>query len=852
MSLVSDPGYLVHSLRLSYLRNVDDPYGGRIISLSPSYTSNPYILAASLADVHRWPELEYPSSPPISDDEDETSERASGPSGLGGATGLKHHQTIMGSRSGALGMRVTGRRASTSKRASQIANRLSSHSEEAAATPQAGPSRANPGGPGDSDARTRPPEIDVTAASASRSLKKEDLPPPEPPAKEIQFIPKFKGAAEMEARRKLRMLARRGQATSAPKPPSVVSKILNPEMSSSEEDDGILEDDNDDDDDDGFDLDERGDDIMDEGDEFDPDFAATRTPGIGSDDASDIASILSGTASAVSISNPSAFGSFSYVGQHMRARSRLSPVSEGRGLDESHDGQSTSGHPEDTDAHFEMVKPPPPADQRTALGPSRQETRRRGASISIPIIDAPAADMTFTRRTLAPARPQASALTAMLASTGGSANPFSELYGAISGRGESAAMDVKVFFPHARQPRGEVMILNVRKDATVEEVIGFALWTYWEEGWLPKLNDGVGEDDPKLSGIGWIMRIAEDDGEVDEDFPPPDRTGKISKFNFDAFAILAATPVQIQQNEQLESKIQRRPSRIIAAPKKVDTLPATGLVPPSVPAPGTSALFGTTPILSSSLGPSSSHGPPIFLRIRVADTADAVHISTTIPVSAGMYMQEALELVCRKRKLANPNDYALILNELNILIYLDRTVASLEGKRELTLVKRSMLPQLGIEPETRAARTTDPNASIFKRISDVPEMQSNAATDYTTAYKRYTIYRKMTMLARQERTLAIDGVYVHIMPSANKAKAVFDSGKTLSFHIKSILVCQQSQKTSTLFKVVVQRDSRNKRYDFEADTPKLAAEIVQAIKSLKVTLDRSSTVHRSRRSRHVG
>lgn len=98
----------------------------------------------------------------------------------------------------------------------------------------------------------------------------------------------------------------------------------------------------------------------------------------------------------------------------------------------------------------------------------------------------------------------------------------------------------------------------------------------------------------------------------------------------------------------------------------------------------------------------------------------------------------------------------------------------------------------------------------------------------------------MPMLARQERTLAIDGVYVHvslagghwtvillrphtkIMPSANKAKAVFDSGKTLSFHIKSVLVCQQSQKTSTLFKVVVQRDSRNKRYDFEADTAKLA------------------------------
>ena len=86
-------------------------------------------------------------------------------------------------------------------------------------------------------------------------------------------------------------------------------------------------------------------------------------------------------------------------------------------------------------------------------------------------------------------------------------------------------------------------------------------------------------------------------------------------------------------------------------------------------------------------------------------------ILTTVHRSAGMYMQEALELVCRKRKLANLKDYALIVNDLNMLAYLDRTVASLGGRRELTLVKRSTLPQLGIEPESRSARTTDPNGT---------------------------------------------------------------------------------------------------------------------------------------------
>jgi hypothetical protein len=112
----------------------------------------------------------------------------------------------------------------------------------------------------------------------------------------------------------------------------------------------------------------------------------------------------------------------------------------------------------------------------------------------------------------------------MLASSDASSNPFAEVYAAISGRGESASTNVQVFFPHAKQPAGKAMHLNVRTDATVEEVIGFALWTYWKEGCLPKLDDGLsGEDDSKwgtkVSAVGWIMRIAEDDGEVDDDFP---------------------------------------------------------------------------------------------------------------------------------------------------------------------------------------------------------------------------------------------------------------------------------------------------------------------------------------------
>jgi hypothetical protein len=80
-------------------------------------------------------------------------------------------------------------------------------------------------------------------------------------------------------------------------------------------------------------------------------------------------------------------------------------------------------------------------------------------------------------------------------------------------------MTATVFFPDAREPAAKPMALSVRRDATVEEVLGFALWSYWEAGWLPRLDEDPNAPEERLSAVGWVMKIAEDDGEVDEDFP---------------------------------------------------------------------------------------------------------------------------------------------------------------------------------------------------------------------------------------------------------------------------------------------------------------------------------------------
>jgi hypothetical protein len=50
----------------------------------------------------------------------------------------------------------------------------------------------------------------------------------------------------------------------------------------------------------------------------------------------------------------------------------------------------------------------------------------------------------------------------------------------------------------------------------VEEATGYGLYKFWDEGKEPKLSE---EREERWSTISWGLRIVEDNGEVDEDFP---------------------------------------------------------------------------------------------------------------------------------------------------------------------------------------------------------------------------------------------------------------------------------------------------------------------------------------------
>lgn len=195
-------------------------------------------------------------SPEVSDDESER------PSGFPGAR-LKYTQTIMGGRSGGMGMRVHGKRASVSKRFSctpplvDVQNFVSGNTLDQEAMSTSAPAIPS--------LATKSPLMEPSSLQQSVNVHVQEPTVPEvsPVQKVVQFVPKFKHTAEMEARRRVRMAARRAPAGN-PRHPHPKASF---DSSSSEEGaplEGESSSDEGDFDDDGPEVDS-----MDEGDPFD-------------------------------------------------------------------------------------------------------------------------------------------------------------------------------------------------------------------------------------------------------------------------------------------------------------------------------------------------------------------------------------------------------------------------------------------------------------------------------------------------------------------------------------------------------------------------------------------------------
>lgn len=405
-------------------------------------------------------------------------------------------------------------------------------------------------------------------------------------------------------------------------------------------------------------------------------------------------------------------------------------------------------------------------------------------------------------------------------------NPL-EQYIAASGKSERKPLKIKMYMPTCSEPK-EPWEVVVRTDINVHMAIGFSLYVYSEQKRQPELSE------EHCDANKWNLRIVEEDGEPDEDFPALDRTRNISAYSFDEFALVEASPEQAKENERITPNTKK-----ITKTNNNQQAQQQNSVPGEVEKdeddkPEKVEVF----VFQYPFNDMTSN---VFWK-------DVLDSHTTL--------REVLETLCQD-KMLDHTMYAFKSAGTRIVLANDMKVSSLEGQQNIELTPRRIMtrangyveennPQLESKSNILSSSATNPKAqnvytalamkgaedakkgrtSILASSSMVPEVLSAAG------YQKYKIWRRqpMSFNSRHERIFAIDGEYVHIMPSEDKT--YIESPKTSSFHISQVMKCKQSRKIPANFKVVVRKTSGPKRYDLEAISATQSAEIVGKVRSL--------------------
>ncbi|KAF9935310.1 hypothetical protein BGZ65_003421 [Modicella reniformis] len=386
-------------------------------------------------------------------------------------------------------------------------------------------------------------------------------------------------------------------------------------------------------------------------------------------------------------------------------------------------------------------------------------------------------------------------------------NPFAEEFLKIAGMGEPNPVQLKIYLPASEKPKDPLLVV-VKREGTIEDVIGYILYQYYHEGRTPLLSE------EQSTVVQWNLRIVEDDGEIDDDLPAVERTLKIGKFStsqrfaMNQFALCEATPAQAKINENLYAKSGKpvvRPKKQAPGtsptglgppdPSKAPTLGPHGEFKPNQLSEKVSAEFSANDAMVNANASTLVGGTGTTLRsdplvagtqhyVRVClHTNHEVKHTTTVEILPKMLVSGVINYICNKRKM-DPSDWMLVVEDTRTKLPLDGAAEDIASTTELSLVHKSK--------------------EVFR--------------DYILNRKRRGGY-----VGHHEQVLAIDGDYIRIMPSSNKT-LLFDSGKTNSYFKNMIYDCRQGKKAPHHFKLVVLRGDRSERkiYEFEAKSQQQA------------------------------
>ncbi len=126
-------------------------------------------------------------------------------------------------------------------------------------------------------------------------------------------------------------------------------------------------------------------------------------------------------------------------------------------------------------------------------------------------------------------------------------NPFSE-FAKFDGKAHSGSSNIKKIDIYLAMCEGDArefpLTIYIMGNAKVLDLIGLICWHYTNDGYQPKLRENV---------ESYCLMIAEEDGEVDTDFPALDNREAFSKFGFNTLALV---PLDVPEDDNSEGSKQ--------------------------------------------------------------------------------------------------------------------------------------------------------------------------------------------------------------------------------------------------------------------------------------------------------
>lgn len=477
---------------------------------------------------------------------------------------------------------------------------------------------------------------------------------------------------------------------------------------------------------------------------------------------------------------------------------------------------------------------------------TRRSTIRKSAMpppLQISVGDLPPPRPMSTIRPISMVQPKSLLSAALKAKKTKPALPFDK-FASLSGQGDPNPIMLRIYAPYSKDPSKpfEVLIRRVvhegdggDRSVTVVDLIGLSLWRYNEE----KLEPSLPSD--KLNVNWWTLRMVEEDGEVDDDFPPLERKKQLTSFTtannkagrmrsnsrvYDIFALVQASEEEFAENQRLtpqpeQEEVGEEEGDGDLTPR--NTPKAEAFIPPpdrprenpllnSAYKPNNAGSFQDMPQTAQPTSQNTQRGEKKLLRIHIHSPDVPPGQMITLDVTTETWLADVLDTACRKRQL-DKNTHVLKL-PTGTLVLLDRTVASLGNMTDLDLHKRRFATD-GPLMVTGSPSSSSPRPLLFadnaswtkskkpKMMGTHPlakEVLKQDELGVNSRYKKYTVWRKQAMRLLSERLFAIDGEYIHIMP-ASGGKTIEADGKTTTVHFSNVVGCKVSRKHPTYFKV---------------------------------------------------